>query len=50
MQTLKERFEEFILSLNGVESVDRLMAKCDLPGRKELSLNVGDRRGQAVAA
>ena len=50
MQTLKERFEEFILSLNGVESVDRLMAQCDLPGRKELSLNVGDRRGQAVAA
>jgi hypothetical protein len=42
MQTLKERFEEFILSLKGVESVDRLMAQCDLPGRKSadyLALN-----------
>jgi hypothetical protein len=42
MQTLKERFEEFILSLNGVESVDRLMAQRDLPGRKSadfLALN-----------
>ncbi len=40
--TLRERFEEFILSLNGVESVDRLMAQCDLPGRKRadyLALN-----------
>lgn len=42
MQTLKERFEEFILSIKGVESVDRLMAQCDLPGRKRadyLALN-----------
>jgi hypothetical protein len=34
MRSLKERFEEFILSIEGVESVDRLMADCDLPGRK----------------
>jgi hypothetical protein len=42
MQTLKERFEEFILSIKGVESVDRLMARCNLPGRKSadyLALN-----------
>ena len=42
MQTLKERFEEFILSLKGVESVDSFTAQCDLPGRKRadyLALN-----------
>ena len=42
MRSLKERFEEFILSMEGVESVDRLMADCDLPGRKRadyLALN-----------
>jgi len=42
MQTLKERFEEFILSIKGVESVDRLMTQCNLPGRKSadyLALN-----------
>jgi hypothetical protein len=44
MQTLKERFEEFILSLNGVESVDRLMAQCDLPGRTSADFLALNRR------
>jgi hypothetical protein len=42
MQTLNERFEEFILAIKGVESVDRLMAQCNLPGSKSadyLALN-----------
>src|SRR5260370_14408562 len=34
MQTLKERFEEFILSIKGVEAVDRLLAQCNLPEMK----------------
>lgn len=36
--------EEFILSLNGVESVDRLMAQCDLPGRKSADFLALNRR------
>ena len=34
MQSLKERFREFILAIKGVEDVDRLLAHCNLPGMK----------------
>jgi hypothetical protein len=34
MLTLKERFERFMSTLQGVENIDTLMEQCDLPGRQ----------------
>jgi hypothetical protein len=34
MLTLRERFERFMLSGKGVESIDELMRQCNLPNRK----------------
>ena len=44
MQTLKERFEGFILSIEGIESVDLLMKQCHLPGRKSADYLAFNRR------
>ena len=34
MESLKERFERFMLSTKGIESIDALMKDCNLPGRQ----------------
>jgi len=43
MAPLKERFEQFMLSEKGVESIDRLMEQCDLPDRKRADYLAFDR-------
>jgi hypothetical protein len=44
MTTLKERFERFMLAEQGVESVDRLMKDCMLPGRLRADYLAFERR------
>ena len=44
MTTLKARFESFMSALGGVENIDTLMKRCNLPGRQRADYLAFDRR------